>query len=67
MAHDTLLTNPYFNEEFKIHANASKFQLGVVIIHKGKPITFYSRRLTDDQNRYTVTERGLLSIFETLK
>ena len=38
VARDTLLTYPDFNETFKIHTNASAFQLGVVIIQKGKPI-----------------------------
>ena len=67
MARDTLLTYPNFNETFKIHTNASAYQLGAVISQKGKPITFYSRKLTDAQQRYTVTERELLSIIETLK
>ena len=44
-ARDTLLTYPDFNEEFKIHTNASGFRLGSVIIQKGKPITLYSRKL----------------------
>ena len=55
MALDTLLTYPDFNEAFKIHTNASAFQLGAVIIHKVKPIVFYSIKLTDSQQRYTVT------------
>ena len=42
-------------------------QLGVVISQKGKPISFYGRKLTDAQQRCTVTEKELLSIFETLK
>ena len=67
MSHDTLLTYPYFNEAFKIHTDISTFQLGVVIIQKVKPITFYSRKLTDTQQLYKVTERELLSIVETLK
>ena len=64
---DTLLNHPGFNETFKIHTNASAFQLGSVISHKGKPIYFYSRKLTDSQHRYKLTERELLSIVETLK
>ena len=32
MARDTLLTYPYFNEIFKIHTDASAFELGAVII-----------------------------------
>ena len=51
-----LLTYPDINELFKIHTDASKFQLRVVIINKVKPIAFHSRKLTDDQKRYTVTE-----------
>ena len=33
-----------FNEEFKIHTDASKFQLGAVIIQKGKTIALYIRK-----------------------
>ena len=33
--HDTLLTYPGFNETFKIHTDASAFQLGAVISQKG--------------------------------
>ena len=36
MARDTLLTYPDFNETFKIHTDASAFQLGVVISQKGR-------------------------------
>ena len=67
MAQDTLLTYPYFNEAFKIYTDASKFQLGSFVIQKIKLIELYSRKLTDDQKSYTVTEIELLSIVETLK
>ena len=66
VAHNTLSTYPYFNETFQIHTDASAFQLGAFISQKGKPIGFYSRKLTDTQQRYTVTERKILSIVETL-
>ena len=62
-----LLTYPDFNESFIIHTNASVFRLGALIIQKGRPITFYSIKLTDDQQRYIITLRELLSIVETLK
>ena len=67
LARDTLLTYPDFNETFKIHTNASAFQLEEVISEKGKPITFYSRKLTDAQQWYMVTEKELIRISETLK
>ena len=67
MACNTLLTYPDINEAFKIHTNASAFQLGVVIWQQGKPIAFYSRKINDSQQQYTVLERELLSIIENLK
>ena len=45
---DTLLTYPEFNEIFKMHTDASAFQLEAVISQKGKPIAFYIRKITDD-------------------
>ena len=63
----TLLTYPDFNENFKIHTDASDFKLGAVILYKGKPISLYSIKRTEAQQRYTVAERELLSIIETMK
>ena len=51
----------------KLTKNDSKFQLGVVISYKDKPIDFYSRKLTGSHKWYTVTEKELLSIVETLQ
>ena len=55
VAHDTLLNYQYFDETFRIHTNASAFQLGAVIIQKVEPIALYSRKLTGAQQRYKVT------------
>ena len=54
-ARNNLLAYPDFNEEPKVHTNASDLQLGVVTIQKVKPIAFYGRRITDPQKRYKVT------------
>ena len=61
---NTYLTYPDFYETFKIHTHASAFQLGSIISYKDKHITFYSRNITDDQQRYKVTEIEILSIVE---
>ena len=63
----TFLNYPDFNEAFKIHTNSSAFQSRAGISHKGKPIAFYSRKITGAKQCYKVTERELLSIFKTLK
>ena len=67
MNHDTLLTYPDFNEEFKVHTNYSDFKLGAFISQKGEPIAFYSIKLTESPKGYTVTEKEILSTVETLK
>ena len=67
MDRDNLLTYPDFNEEFKIHTDASDLKLRTVISHKVKLITFYGRKITEAQQSSTVTERGLIRIVETLK
>jgi RNase H-like domain found in reverse transcriptase/Integrase zinc binding domain len=67
IAKETLLTFPDFSQEFEIHTDASKLQLGACISQNGKPVAFYSRKLQPAQTRFTTTERELLSIVETLK
>lgn len=64
---ETMLNYPDFNLPFEIHTDASDRQLGAVIMQNGKPIAFFSRKLRPEQRRYTVTEKELLSIVETLK
>ena len=67
IARDTILAYPDFNKPFDVHTDSSKVQLGAVISQDNKPIAFYSRKLSDAQTRYTITEHKLLSIVETLK
>jgi transposase InsO family protein len=64
---NAMLAFPDFTKKFDIYTDASKYQLGAVIMQEGKPLAFYSRKLKDAQTRYTTTERELLSIVETLK
>ena len=64
---DTLLAYPYFNRRFDIHMDSSNYQLGALIRQNGKPIAFYSQKLTGLQTWYTVTEKEFLIIVKTLK
>ena len=57
VARDTVLIYLYLNERFDIHTDVSSFHLGAVISQNGKPIAFYSRKLTPAQSRYTVTKK----------
>ena len=52
---------------FIINNDSSKAHIGVEMSQYGKPIGFYSFKLTPAQIIYTNTERELFSILETLK
>lgn len=67
MQRSTLLHFPNYELPFEIHTDASNFQLGGVISQAGKPLAFYSRKLTSAQRNYSVMEQELLSIVEILK
>jgi hypothetical protein len=64
---EVVLAYPDFSVPFEIYTDASKYQIGSIITQKDKPLAFYSRKLTDPQTRYTVTELKLLAIVETLR
>ena len=67
LGHNVLLSYHNFSERLIINTDARKTKLGWGISQNGKPMTFYSRKLTPAQINYTTTERELLSIVETLK
>ena len=67
VSQETILAYPDWNKPFEIHSDASDYQLGAVLSQDGKPLSFFSRKLTAPQKNYTVTEKELLAIVEGLK
>ena len=67
VAKETLLAYPDWSKPFIVHMDASDYQLGAVISQDNKPIAFFSRKLNRAQQKYTTTEKELLSIVECLK
>jgi hypothetical protein len=49
VSRETLLNYPDWSKPFDIHTDASDKQLGAVISQDGKPIAFFSRRLSKAQ------------------
>jgi hypothetical protein len=67
MGREVLLVYPDFEKPFEIHTDASDYQMGAVLHQEGKPIAFYSKKLNNQQKKYTTTEKELLAIVATLK
>ena len=64
MVTEILFFYPDFNKEFEIYTDVSLYQIGTIITQDGKPVAFYSRKLSDGQHNYTITEKELLTIME---
>ncbi len=66
IAKDVALAYPNYSKEFEIYTDASSKQVSTVITHQNRPIVFFSRKLSESQQKYSVIEIELLAI-ETLK
>eukprot|EP00804_Cyclotella_cryptica_P020477 CCRYP_019793-RB/>CCRYP_019793-RB protein AED:0.03 eAED:0.02 QI:0/0/0/1/0/0/2/0/728 len=67
IACDVTLAYPDYSQGFEIYTDSSKFQLGAVITQNNRPLAFFSRKLSQAQQKYSVTEQELKAIVETLK
>jgi hypothetical protein len=67
IAKETVLAYPDFSKPFEIFTDSSSTQLGAMITQDNGPIAFFSRKLSETQQKYSVTEIELLAIVETLK
>ena len=64
---DTLLSYPDCKLPLTLHTDASDKQLGSFISQNNKPVSFFSRKLSNTQRNYNMTEKELLTIVECLK
>ena len=60
IARDVVLAYPDYLQEFEIYNDALSKQLGAVITQGNKPIAFFSRKLTEMQQHYSVTKIEIL-------
>ena len=61
------LAFPDFTKPFHLYTDASNILLGATLVQDGKPLRFYTRKLSNTQINYTVGEKQLLGIVEGLK
>jgi hypothetical protein len=67
MAADALAASPDNNKQFNVYTDASDFQLGAFIIQEGRPVSYFSHKLTKSQQNYTTMGKEMLSIVASLK
>ena len=62
IAKEVVLAYPDFSKVFEIYTDSSGKQLGAVITHDNRPITFLSQKLFPAQRKFSVTKIELLAI-----
>ena len=67
MAAYAIAAYPDNNQGFDIYTDASYYQLGAWIIQNGRPVEYFTKKLSKSQLNYTTMENELLSIVATLK
>lgn len=62
-----VLAFPDPDKPFELVCDASSFGIGAVLLQQGRPLGYYSRKMTAAERNYVVTEQELLATVEALR
>jgi hypothetical protein len=67
LTHAPLLQLPDFNKKFELECDASGIGLGGVLLQEGKPIGYFSEKLSGPILNYSTYDKKLYALVRTLE
>ena len=67
LTHAPLLQLPDFNKTFELECDASGIGLGGVLLQDGKPVAYFSEKLSGPSLNYSTYDKELLALVRTLE
>ena len=67
LTHAPLLQLPDFNKTFELECDASGIGLGGVLLQDGKPVAYFSKKLSGHSLNYSTYNKELLALVRTLE